>query len=178
VKSTQVFVCPSTELKNATISYAGSGNPDKDDRFLASFVSPSKTIALMEFWGNPFNITSPNEDGSPRFGDDGQEVDPGWSGDSRSSRLVTGPLSSGWVDDTPFTGFPEGRHLNGSNWLFFDGHAKWLKGSAVSRGRSANLPECNQGNVPAIAGCNRIYSQTERQAAGTGSAFTATFSVR
>ncbi len=77
----------------------------------------------------------------------------------------------------------DGRHLDGSNWLFFNGHAKWLKGSAVSVGRNANSPECNQGNVPAIAGCERTAGQTERQAAGTeglanGAPVAATFSVR
>ncbi len=187
VKSKQVFVCPSTpyDLPQApiTMSYAGSSNPGTGDRFLAAFVSPSKTVALMEFYGNPFDFSSPSEDGSPRFGNDAGEVDPSWSVSSKTRRLLTGPLSRGWDNPTPHIGFPEGIHLGGSNWLFFDGHAKWLKGSMVSQGRSANSPECNQGNVPALPGCVRTAGQTERQAAGTsgnanGQPIAATFSVR
>ncbi len=182
VKSTQIFLCPSQDYVRSdgvksTISYGASSNPSTNDRFLASFVAPAKTIVLMEIHGNAAtNVTNPAELESPRFGGNGTIVDP-----SSSSQLATGVLNASWPDVTPFATVPNGRHLNGANWVFFDGHAKWLKGSMVSRGRNATDAGCNQGGAaPNPAG---VTCDTNQTAAGTsglanGQPIQATFSVR
>ena len=38
----------------------------------------------------------------------------------------------------------DGRHLDGSNYLFLDGHVKWLKGTSVSGGDTNPSPTGNQ----------------------------------
>jgi len=61
----------------------------------------------------------------------------------------------------------EGRHLDGSNFLFADGHMKWLKGSAVSSGNWIGTRASTAAQTGAASGL----------AAGTGvSTFAGTFS--
>ena len=177
VKSEQLFVCPSSTLQGIRISYAGSGNPSTSNRFLASFIAPSKTVALMEFEGNNYgsNFTQNGLD-APRFGNDqGLGVDPG------NQNLMTGRLNSSWTDDSVYPTDQPAQHLEGSNWLFFDGHAKWLKGSQVSRGRNATDAGCNQGgaapNPPGVT-CDTFRTAAGTSGLANGQPIGATFSVK
>ena len=58
--------------------------------------------------------------------------------------------------------YPQGRHLDGSNFLMVDGHVKWLKGSAVSTGIGASSETAAQDAVAyAAAGtANATYAVT------------------
>lgn len=38
---------------------------------------------------------------------------------------------------------PEGRHLSGSNYIFADGHVKWLKATSISPGLAAPRATAN-----------------------------------
>ena len=54
--------------------------------------------------------------------------------------METGPMGcQGTLGfyQTPY--FPTGRHAGGSNFVFWDGHVKWMKGSSVSIGENARL---------------------------------------
>ena len=60
----------------------------------------------------------------------------------------------------------DGVHLEGSNYLFADGHVKWLRGSKVSYGTSntsANAADCGTGisssTISAKVGCD-TYAAT------------------
>jgi len=52
-----------------------------------------------------------------------------------------------------YTGM-NGRHSTGANYVAVDGHVKWIVPARVSTGPNAPLPQCHQGNSPAIAGCS------------------------
>ena len=74
----------------------------------------------------------------------------------------------------------DGRHAGGSEFLFGDGHCRWMRGRQVSSGHVALSPNCNQDNIPALPGCVGGDPRFLR-AAGTYGAeggFRATFSVR
>lgn len=55
---------------------------------------------------------------------------------TQAGALVTDPAAD--ADQGKFYG-ATGRHLDGSNFLFADGHVKWLRGQNVSPGNSATL---------------------------------------
>ena len=88
------------------------------------------------------------------------------------------PSNSAAADPSTATQFAasEGRHSGGSDFLFGDGHCRWLRGAQVSSGQTATAAACNQDNAPALPGCDGAF-----RAAGADSAaetFRATFSVR
>ena len=93
-------------------------------------------------------------------------------GSNNSIRLETGPIGcqgnafTDWNNSLgAATDFPTGRHSDGSNYSFWDGHVKWLKGSSVSVGTNAaaatSADTCNgtsaggtqgtMGGVPIVA---------------------------
>jgi len=160
VKSTQVFICPDDSTPSPTSSYvynsnfvffsgnwnngasgwAGSGIS------LSQFSSPSKTVAFAEVSGNTgyslpleqdygiwgfVNVISPAGNGN------------GWAdpyeGNSPPAGTTllyaTGVLRNYNANVNPSTVFTTtGRHTGGSNFIFADGHAKWLRPTAVSGG--------------------------------------------
>ena len=158
VKSQQVFVCPSSTIGDATITYAGNGAIGQPtgaggsgqflNNSLASFTEVSRTIILMEFTGKPGNITVADESVSPRT--NGIQMQPG----SATVKMATGAMAGRTFNGgNGFQDSPTGRHLDTSNFLFVDGHVKALRGDAVSGGDGALKPECNQDNNPSISGC-------------------------
>jgi prepilin-type processing-associated H-X9-DG protein len=141
---------------------------------LAELTSPAKTVLIAEVGGlgtsstclnkSPWcnaNIASPTDTTSPAImggychstpcsisGLNGPITPNGFSG----GRMATGNMGGRGTDQTGATA-DVGRHLEGSNFLFGDGHVKWLRGEAVSTGRTPALENCNQDNSPAINGC-------------------------
>lgn len=79
----------------------------------------------------------------------------------------TGPLGPTGITTYPSpvgldTAHLTGRHTNGSNFAFWDGHVKWLHGTSVSPGENASSPAAAQG---------------ASTAAGTAAGVTATYSI-
>ena len=69
---------------------------------------------------------------------------------------------------------PTGRHWDGANYAFTDGHAKWLRGANVSSGQNAPTSKTPQQASPLGPGSPIGYGNAE----GTdGTAHTATFSA-
>jgi prepilin-type processing-associated H-X9-DG protein len=138
---------------------------------LASVNSPAKTIMLFEVTGARTDVTKPYDAASGTgdqysasgHGTSSNEMSPSFPAVTGAPVVVwydTGVLDNGaWGNSARFDPVPsgvadgsgytpsvsgKGRHLEGSNFLFADGHAKWLKPSAVSAGRNALAEVANQ----------------------------------
>lgn len=188
IKSTQVMACPSdatnSTVRSHKISYAynlaipAPANGYTGGGALANFNRTSKTILISEVenasW-NPISDTawcgaaySPAGNGLP-----GNQLQP----DGQNFRYATGHFKN--VPAPPGTGAYSntyGRHLEGSNYAFVDGHAKFLKVSTVSPGMAApNETADHVGCAPACAGGG--VPTTGYNAAGTANnKWQATFS--
>ncbi len=81
----------------------------------------------------------------------------------RNTKYATGPMGSITPTNgtTYYTGLT-GIHTDGSNFLATDGHVKWLRGVAISPGRTAAAANCGQ------AGTGTGCTATTGLAAGTG----------
>ena len=88
----------------------------------------------------------------------GQDYDPSGDGTQKHTstpgdgglKYATGYLSGGAPLNSGSGNFaaPTGRHVDGSNYLLDDGHAKWLRSSAVGGGHSAPYStDCAVGNT-------------------------------
>ena len=159
VKSAGVFHCPddptTATAPSVPLSYAINYAliPTTLANTLASQNAPASTVLLCEVQGNTFNPTAAQgQDASPSA-----TMDTGfWSGGLPHSigQYATGQdpiktlnvISSGAV------------HTGGSNYLACDGHAKWLRSSAISGGDNASSPSVAE----QVAG-----STTPNGAAGT-----------
>jgi len=122
---------------------------------IAAYTAPAMTVLLLEVQGNRYaDVTQTLDDtggassfnGSPAgFGvglanpnDPGAGYDPSGGGTfggcpGTGLSYATGPLGGRPAAATDCH-FLAGRHTGGSNFLFADTHAKWLRGSAVSSG--------------------------------------------
>jgi prepilin-type N-terminal cleavage/methylation domain-containing protein/prepilin-type processing-associated H-X9-DG protein len=129
IKSTQIFKCPSDT------------QPFSDDPTANGYTSYQYNIALAR--GNGGAVTSSGGSASNRVGAALSQLDnavltvsiietngTGTGGQSPNARCAsrgggaTGTLSAG--------SFAAQRHLEGSNFLFADGHVKWLKGNTTT----------------------------------------------
>ncbi|MBC8134373.1 MAG: DUF1559 domain-containing protein [Fibrella sp.] len=149
---------------------------------LADLTAPAKTVLLFEVEGNVgINTTLPatespygtNWNSSP-FGTGGlHNNSPSGGGTFGACPPGGGPpatgslkYATGYMGGRPmtvanacrFTG-PQGRHNQGSNFLFGDGHAKWHRGSQVSSGGNNGSENGNQG-TSAAAGTNGMIGTT------------------
>ena len=152
VKSQGVFKCPDDSASaKPTISYAMNANfiPDHNTATaisLAALNSPSKTVFLLE-------VFSKN---SPDVADFGQEAVSGETiglEDNLTGYAIfaTGQMRNNGDTHTLPTGQmldPKGRHNDGSNFLYADGHAKWSLPIGVSPGYNSSTQNCstNPGN--------------------------------
>ena len=66
------------------------------------------------------------------------------TGSNNTVRLETGPIGCPGSNLTNWNNalgaasdYPAGRHSNGSNFVFWDGHVKWMVGTSVSTGTNA-----------------------------------------
>jgi prepilin-type N-terminal cleavage/methylation domain-containing protein/prepilin-type processing-associated H-X9-DG protein len=70
-----------------------------------------------------------------------------------------------------------GRHWDGANYAYADGHVKWLLGSRVSPGQNNNNSDCDQNTLDKFGA--KCAGTQDGYAAGTNSKdFAATFSAR
>jgi prepilin-type N-terminal cleavage/methylation domain-containing protein/prepilin-type processing-associated H-X9-DG protein len=177
-------------LRQYNGSYFRNETPDTtpvSGQTLADFTAPSQSVLLFEISGTSANVRDPRE-GMGAVGDPGTDLSP--SGNGLDNRLygrqdfstgiehqyATGLLGGRPPYDPAATQFMRrtGRHFDGSNFLFADGHVLWLSGSRVSSGRNALAPDCHQDDDPPIPGCADIF-----RAAGTADTrFPATFSIK
>ena len=160
VSSTGVFKCPDDSTAqngtNSPISYAL--NTNAGGKPLAAFASPASTVLLCETFGSAAQINLPDEglnsgatilspatNGLP----DGGNIYNGalsnnLDGVAYNLKLATGDLAAGVSGVDPYdaatiaayyTG-PTGIHTDGSNFLFADGHVKWLRPVQISSGHN------------------------------------------
>ncbi len=119
LKSTQIFICPSN-ANNNTITYTYNARYGGAGTALAAIVLPVQTPVFLEGRG----INDPNlRQGLAFFTQstgsfDGRHLDTSngkWNG------------STSAADGVQAWGQPFVRHFDGMNFLFADGHVKWLR---------------------------------------------------
>ena len=156
---------------------------------ITRLTAPAKTVLLFEARGSNADVTAPNGLEQPPYTvskfysitGDGTNVS------ARSLNCCTSANAGGAQFDTGYTdnyngGYqqggwqtqwfaPTGRHSDGANYAFTDGHAKWLRGASVSSGQNAPTSTTPQQASPLGPGG---YGNSE----GTdGTVHTATFSA-
>jgi prepilin-type processing-associated H-X9-DG protein/prepilin-type N-terminal cleavage/methylation domain-containing protein len=205
LSSPAVLVCPDDTTKSEdpngyVVSYGYNLNlvqgggfyelPTSRGRPIEALTAPQKTVLLFEVSGVYANVEDgmegaeaggwPSDYFSPSAnGLDNRLYAYKWAATGPDNQYATGLI--GGRPPSPPSQFhsAKGRHSGGSDYLFADGHVKWLRGEDVSSGLNAPTPNCNQDNTPALNGCATGHG--ELHAAGTGAIgtpFDATFSVR
>ncbi len=190
VKSIGLYKCPDdatvgTATYPGVVSYAMNMEVARNDGgrisgATASMQGVSATVLLFEIRGDGgVNITDPQEKGGvlPSGGGNGL----GFSGarcsftgdENAATPMLTGYMNGSVSNDARYAGGydnkPGGLHSDGSNYLFTDGHAKWLRPASVSPGSTAGSPTSNQVDGNYAAG-------TQGKFANNTSSPTATFS--
>ena len=171
-----VYPCTYMYNKNMTLD-TGLGQPTVHT--LAGQVSPAKTVLLAESTGSwgPMPGTGTNPDFTQSgFGYSFADGMGAQNCDSitGTNGMATGPLleyilgNTRQVDNcTLAQAAPTGFHTDGSNYLFADGHVKWLRGAQVSGGHNALAADCNTfsatSSPPGDPACTDNHA-----AAGTG----------
>ncbi len=153
LKSAQIFKCPSDTAPNGTgsnvaVSYAMNFHLVNQGN-LPAVQYPAQEIFLSEVTGPQANVTDSRETGSVILSpiDLGDNLvwttdGVGWAccgGASQPVQYRRGPgvkHGSATLAD-PTNDWP-GRHLEGANYAYADGHAKWLRPTAV-RSYNSNL---------------------------------------
>jgi prepilin-type N-terminal cleavage/methylation domain-containing protein/prepilin-type processing-associated H-X9-DG protein len=200
VKSTGVFKCPDDSTTGGTaadgsqlspISYGYNSNIAGTAD--ASLVAPASTVNLFEIQGDTANLTETqaNSTGSGDGESSYLSTTPGYgdasfAGDGNDPANVTAPVyatgdlgisaSGTGANNLNVGAFSAGNglHTGGANYLLADGHAKWLRGRAVSSGVN-NTGGSNvqpSGVVPAAVAATTDFSGNTNYAA-----YAATFSL-
>ncbi|BDI31948.1 hypothetical protein CCAX7_39990 [Capsulimonas corticalis] len=150
IKSQAVFKCPNDPTPNYVapdgsvappLSYGVNlniveptyGQPAAS---LAALTSPAKSVFLFEIQGQDVYLSDPNEGHSGAGNGVGALTDYG----NYVTGYMGGRLPSNAGYDLYHFPKPLGIHTDGSNFLMADGHAKWLRGAAVSSGMNAAAP--------------------------------------
>ena len=171
LKSTQILKCPSDSTGDpvaplVTISYLYNYTIPQLSPSIAALNGPTKTVLLAEVKGFSAAAGNSLETGGTTFSPTGNGnviANDGTGGLTACSTTVsyaTGNMTgaTGACNPNP------GRHLEGSNFAFADGHVKFLRGTTVSTGDNAT----NEGDAPGSG-----------HAAGTGNnSYAGTFSVK
>ena len=130
---------------------------------ISSITAPSSTVLFLEVTNCPARLTDPSSATSGAEGNGSQSAfNPGsYSPVSEGYAIVVKPTDSyayagdfatGYFSNRGVGGFqalyagtkPTGRHTDGSNFAFVDGHVKWLRGSQVSSWSGAVNPTAAQ----------------------------------
>ena len=191
VKSTGVYKCPDDSTAQTTangttyapISYAFNTNAHSST--LQAFAAPASTVLLCEVFGatapvsltdegvsttaaNPDTNLSPATDGLPDNGNQyyGALAD-ATDGTGANLKLATGDMAAGTSGVDPYTGLsasftgPTGIHSDGSNFLFADGHVKFLKPIQVSSGHNGKPGYDQQSASQANSRGNYVAAATD-----------------
>ena len=201
VKSAGVYACPSDPTKATAaqaalgaerVAYAYNSNIGTSVFYngaegkIVKFGAPARSILLLESQGGLAKIgdelegrTATNGPATGSPSGLGCGVATVWGG------YITGitgvpPGAAAISSQCPSFYVGTGRHLEGANYLFADGHVKWLKSSAISVGRSNASETGNEGNCPrANSTTSTVYCAAGTSGALPGGApLGATFSVR
>ena len=134
VKSTQVFLCPSTSWKgsythgnytaNRSMLTDGDRSPEET---LSIAAMPSAAGTYMIFDGSAVRTMSSNVY-APRL--DKVQYLPG-TGTGSANDVPTGGYSFSSTYQSLQSDFDSGRHFGGINMLFADGHVKWLQSQTI-----------------------------------------------
>ena len=152
VKSTGVYKCPDDSTPtvttaagvNSPVSYAYSASVSNygSPPALSMFGSPSSTFLLDEVIGAQAILTDPAETGSLHksgadyaYNGNLLTVDSSnvahFGNDAQNTLVsVSAPFLDGTYGAPQVAANPQ--HTGGANYLFCDGHVKWLRGSSVS----------------------------------------------
>ncbi|RYX80286.1 DUF1559 domain-containing protein [bacterium] len=129
IKSTQVLVCPSnSKVQSYAYNMSSGGAPN---RSLATYNYPAQTVFLVDAIGS--NTLGANQSllffiaGFDAYG-------------REQTRIVTAGLPTSSSACTPEALSNPAVHLEGSNYMFADGHVKWLKYNAGGTGCSTTVP--------------------------------------
>ena len=167
VKSTGLFKCPDDSTTQTThngfadypISYALNSNARSKSN--GSLNAPASTVLICEVFGATAQIDqsdeggyagtsfdfSPATNGLPDYNNSiGGAFADQPDGTGADLKLATGDLAAGQSGVPPVAGTPyasyytgaTGIHTDGSNFLFGDGHVKYLKPAQVSAGHNGN----------------------------------------
>ena len=197
VQNNQVYTCPSDRTKpinayvpisygyneNLLMGTTNTGNGTKPGN-LASLAAASKTILLTEGSNTIVQVHIGGQvGGDPSGGYHSSPVTNGKyfcnGGVDNNTGVAT--CSTGPMGDTEYAcgsnqgggldpNAPDGRHLDGANFLFWDGHVKWLQAAAVSWGSNAPTSAAAQVTNSTAAGTSGNF-------AGGGSV-AATYSIQ
>jgi prepilin-type N-terminal cleavage/methylation domain-containing protein/prepilin-type processing-associated H-X9-DG protein len=160
VKSEQIYVCPSDDnSQSVRFSYgANRGITGTQNNGIAGSMSrmnaTARTVMAFETRGFANRASTWAWELAPYVGGNTQQSagGNGLSGDlwmnpnagGSNGFYATGLLGTQTGNVNPSDGWGSGnfysatgRHLDGSNFLFADGHVKWLKGETVSPGNAA-----------------------------------------
>jgi prepilin-type N-terminal cleavage/methylation domain-containing protein/prepilin-type processing-associated H-X9-DG protein len=106
----------------------------------STWSSPAQTVAFLEVTGCVAQVSNPTEALSPSTSGYGgannmwQQAPAGFTSEEATGLLGTIPTGTGSMGLPQYT---YGIHSSGSNFVFLDGHVKWLLGSQVSYGLGA-----------------------------------------
>jgi len=143
IKNEGVFRCPSDPNRpdnNGNVPVSYSINYRSLFYSTVSLKSPADTILVSETSGSVTNLKSPTELGGPMksscdLSDNLITVDQngGWQCCGGNLKYGTGVIKGPWCRSVARGSQDDGgaRHQGGGNYVFCDGHAKFVQGSAV-----------------------------------------------
>jgi prepilin-type N-terminal cleavage/methylation domain-containing protein/prepilin-type processing-associated H-X9-DG protein len=171
VKSTAVYTCPDDSQSGTHVSYGLNANLDMSGwngsgnqvypLAIAQIQSPAKTVILFETAYDPCDPSNPTD------GDSATGVGiwrPSWRGVYDTGVLgdiadpgtyFSGNPAGSLYNATYFFNSKGGRHTDGSNFLFGDGHVKWTRGLNIAGGANNGASgDCGGNGTSANSECS------------------------
>ncbi|BDI28324.1 hypothetical protein CCAX7_003750 [Capsulimonas corticalis] len=171
IKSTAVYACPDDSQSGTHVSYGFNANFDMSGwngsanqlypLAVAQMQSPSKTVMLFETAYDPCDPSNPL-DGDSASGSG--TARPFWRGVYDTGLLggiadpgsyYSGNQAGGIYGPTNYYNSKGGRHTDGSNFLFGDGHVKWTRGINIAGGmNNTTSGDCGGSGTAANSDCS------------------------